>query len=245
MSADVVADVSTAVVSFRSADGDEVSSKLEPSMPALFDAQPWRTFRSYKGQRNYSGWYWSATERAHVIHESRNELATLLLADFDVGVHRIAAQPFHLTANVNGKIREHTLDYLLATDDGTVVIDVTTEERLSGPKVAFLCAWTRQVIESIGWRYDVITEQPRVLLANVRFLAGYRRDWLVNEAALSEVRSRASTLVGCRIDDAERHVADIPQPLVRSALMHMLWLHEFPVDLSVPLSPTTLLEMPK
>jgi hypothetical protein len=43
-----------------------------------------------------------------------------MLADFDVAVHRIAAQPFHLTVNVNGKTREHTLDYLLATDDGAI-----------------------------------------------------------------------------------------------------------------------------
>ena len=213
MSADVVADLNTAVVSFRSAGGDEVSSKLQIAMPALFDAKPRRTFRWYKGQRNYSGRYWSATERCHVVYESRNELAALLLADFDVAVHRIVAQPFLLTAEVNGKARKHTPDYLLDTDDGTVVIDVTTEKRISRPDIGFLCTWTSQVIESIGWRYEVMTEQPPTLIANVRFLAGYRRDWLVHLEALAELRAQATGLIGCRIDDAERRIRTIPRRL--------------------------------
>ena len=43
---------------------------------------------------HYSGTYWSATERGHVIYESRLELARLLFADFDASVNRIFAQPF-------------------------------------------------------------------------------------------------------------------------------------------------------
>ncbi|MFI9580812.1 hypothetical protein ACIHCQ_02965 [Streptomyces sp. NPDC052236] len=46
----------------------------------LQSACPWRTFRWYKGQKHYSGTYWSSTMRDHVIHESRLELTRLLLA---------------------------------------------------------------------------------------------------------------------------------------------------------------------
>ena len=35
-------------------------------------------------------------------------------------------------------------------------------------------------VESLGWSYVVENEPPRIRLANVRFLAGYRRDWLVD-----------------------------------------------------------------
>jgi hypothetical protein len=55
----------------------------------LASAAPWRTFRWHKGQRHYSGTYWSATERDHVIYESRLELARLLFADFDTSVRCI------------------------------------------------------------------------------------------------------------------------------------------------------------
>lgn len=81
----------------------------EVSPTALF-AAPSRNFRSYFGQRHYSGTYWSATERDHVIYESRPELANLILADFDPTVHHIVAQPFQLTANVDGQERRHILD---------------------------------------------------------------------------------------------------------------------------------------
>jgi hypothetical protein len=58
------------------------------SVPAgvLAAAAPWRVFRWYQGQQHYSGRYWSSTQRDHVIHESRLELAVLLLADFDRSV---------------------------------------------------------------------------------------------------------------------------------------------------------------
>jgi hypothetical protein len=63
-------------------------------------ATPWRTFRSHRSQRHYSGWYWSSTTGGHVVYESRLELARLLLADADRDVVAIAAQPF-LTSSSN------------------------------------------------------------------------------------------------------------------------------------------------
>lgn len=64
----------------------------------LLNTVPWRTFRWYKGQRHYSGMYWIATTRAHVVCESRLELARLIFADCDRVVQRILAQPFLLKA---------------------------------------------------------------------------------------------------------------------------------------------------
>jgi hypothetical protein len=58
---------------------------------AVAAGRPWRTFPWYLGQRNYSGRYWSATERALVGYESLLELSRLILADFDCDVKRIAS----------------------------------------------------------------------------------------------------------------------------------------------------------
>lgn len=65
-----------------------------------------------------------------------------------------------------------------------------------------------------------------------RFLAGYRREWLINGEALAHVRSCREDLVGLRIDDAERRLAQrVPLPYVRSALMDTLWRQELLVRL--------------
>jgi hypothetical protein len=81
-----------ATVSFRTASGVvEDESWTIADCAVLSNAVPWRTFRWYKGQRHYSGTYWSATMRDHVIYESRLELARLIFADFDRAVHRIVA----------------------------------------------------------------------------------------------------------------------------------------------------------
>jgi hypothetical protein len=120
-------------VSFRRRSGECVEDWVWPTVPVgdLEAATPWRTFRWYKGQKHYSGIYWSATVRDHVIYESRLELARLLFADFDPSVHRIVAQPFLLKAEVDGKPRKHIPDYLLITDQVPVVADVKPLHRLS------------------------------------------------------------------------------------------------------------------
>jgi hypothetical protein len=88
-----------AVVSLRMADGGEASFPL-PQVRArqVASAVPWRQARSARGQVHYPGYFWSATMGAHVVYESRLELARLLLADFDRHVAVIAGQPFTLTA---------------------------------------------------------------------------------------------------------------------------------------------------
>lgn len=67
-----------ATVSFRTESGvaeDEYWAVVESAQ--LSNTVPWRTFRWYKGQRHYSGLYWSATTRDHVVYESRLELSRL------------------------------------------------------------------------------------------------------------------------------------------------------------------------
>ena len=90
----------------------------------LSQAAPWRTFRWRDGQRHYSGTYWSATNRDHVIYESRLELARLLFADYDTTVKHVIAQPFFLRAKVNRRIRRHVPDFLLFADGLPRVVDV-------------------------------------------------------------------------------------------------------------------------
>jgi hypothetical protein len=240
---EVGVDVSSAVVSYRPAAGEERSLPLaRAETSALYRASPWRTFRWYYGQKHYSGTYWSATMGDHVIYESRLELEILLLADFDPAVSGIVAQPFLLRAEVDGQTRRHIPDFLLETADGPVVIDVVRTTRLSNARIIQLLSWTEQLAVAQGWMYRVASETPRPLLANVRFLAGYRRARFINEHIVNEIRSGKANLVGLPIAEAERRFWANPRPLVRAAILHLLWRQELSVDVAQLLRPTTIIE---
>ncbi len=228
-------------VSLRRPDGEQVDRFLWDRLTGdkVVKAVPWRTFRWRNGQKHYSGTYWSATESGHVIYESRLELSRLLLADCDPTVKRIAAQPFLITTSVAGKPRRHIPDFLLLTDDGPIVVDVKPLGRLAKPSVKSTFAWTRELVEGLGWRYQVCTEPDPVILENVRFLAGYRREWLFPAALLTTLRDGA--VDGIALAEACSMVANWPVPLVRSAILHLLWTQYFTVDLGQPLNSRLIL----
>ena len=220
---------------------DDESERRRPwssvSTDELAAATPWRTFRWYKGQKHYSGHYWSATTRTHVPYESRLELTRLLDADYDTAVSGIVSQPFLLSAVVDGQLRRHVPDYLLVTDDGPIVVDVKPEARLDNPKVASTLAWAKRAIESRGWRFEVSCEPPEQRASNIRFLAGYRRDWLQPPGLLDELR--AANLNGLTLDEAvgTRSGLGWEAPLVRAALFHLLWRGVYQVELDTLLTP--------
>ncbi|WP_378735063.1 hypothetical protein [Nocardia brasiliensis] len=93
----------------------------------------------------------------------------------------IAVQPFLLRATVDRKLREQIPEYLLLTDDGPVVVAVKFRARMARPAVQSTSTWTRELVESVGWRYEVANEAAPVMPENVRFLAGYRRPWLLRQ----------------------------------------------------------------
>ena len=229
-----------ASVSFRSAsDGQEKTLKLrDANSAALAGAAPWRRFRWVKGQKHYSGTYWSATEHGHVIYESRLELARLLYADFDSNVNRIVAQPFLLTIDINGRTRRHIPDFLLVTDTGAVVVDVKPQHRLADPKVSSTFAWTRTVVNARGWRYEVASEPPVIELANIRFLAGYRRSALVDDALVRQVR--AAEIDGATLAEAMKQIRE-PAPTVRATILHLMWTQELIIDMTQPLTARTVI----
>ena len=220
--------------------GDVARVGMSSAKPAMLDeAVPWRTFRMYYGQPHYSGTYWCATVNSSVIYESRLELSRLILADFDMKVSHIVAQPFLLRAKVDGVRRRHIPDYFLNTCDGPVVVAVKPRDQLDKPKNIDTFAWVRCAIECLGWRFEIASEPEPVLMENVRFLAGYRRSRYVNADALNELRSM--NLRNGSFGDALRQVRHAPPPLARSALLHMLWTHEVSTDLNAVLTDRSIL----
>lgn len=228
-------------VSFKDAAGRESEAGLAlVSAEVLATGQPWRVFRWHRGQAHYSGWYWSATTGGHVVYESRLELARLLLADFDPEVAKVAAQPFLVTAPSGGRVRRHVPDFLVIGRDGGVrVVNVKPADQLKVPKVADALAWAGEVFAARGWQHEIWSGAEPVLLANVRFLAGYRFADRV-DASLTEVIARDAPS-GATIGELEQGWPDSADD-ARAAVLHLLWRGVFRTDLMMPLSSATRLE---
>lgn len=130
---------------------------------------PVRKVRSHPHQRHYSGMFWSATNRDHVVYESRLELDRLWLADYAPDVVRIAAQPMWLCGRDGKDLRRHVPDLLLEhADGGFTVVDVKPATLARRDEVAQVFAWTERVCASRGWSYEVWMGADPVVLANLR-----------------------------------------------------------------------------
>jgi hypothetical protein len=228
-------------VSFRDAAGRESEAGLAlVSAEVLAAGRPWRVFRWRRGQAHYSGWYWSATTGGHVVYESRLELARLLLADFDPRVAVIAAQPFLVTAPWGGRVRRHVPDFLVISREGGVrVVNVKPADQLMLPKVADALAWAGEVFAARGWEHEIWSGEDPVLLANIRFLAGYRFADRVDASLTDAVARQAAS--GATIGELERGWPERAGD-VRAVVLHLLWRGVFRADLMVPLSSATRLE---
>ena len=230
----------TCTISYRDSNDQVVEmNAAELSAEMLRNTLPWRTFRWFHGQCHYSGSYWSATESAHVIYESRLELSRLLMADFDNSVTQIRAQPFQIKTRVDGRAVRHVPDYwLLRQGVPPTVVAVKPAGMLEDPAIKATFPWVREEIESKGWKFEIASEQPAAQLVNVRFLSGFRRPETISVRVLEELR--CLHIDGLAFAEAIRLIT-CPEPLVRAALLHMLWRHELEADLSVVMSSKTVL----
>jgi hypothetical protein len=224
--------------SVRVADGSTREMLLaELTATVVLSAVPWRSVRSYRGQRHMPGWYWSATTGGHLVYESRLELARLLLADFDPEVVGIAAQPFL----VQDADRRHVPDFLLRRVDGSVVIvNVKPAEQLDVVKVADALAWAGGVFMERGWEHEVWSGADAQLLANVRFLAGYRRAELIASVDIAAIWSPGTVLT---IAAAEAALTDVGVVDPRPVVLGLLWSGRLRIDLQRPLTSDSNLEV--
>ncbi len=229
----------TPALCLRAADNIERQVPIDvATAEEVLAAVPWRTFRPYRKQKHYSGWYWSTTTGGHVIYESRLELARLLLADFDPDVAAIAAQPFLLVGS-GRKPRHHIPDFFLGHRNGTYsVVNVKPEEMLGHPPVASSLAWAEEVIGARGWADEVWTGCAPLVLSNVRFLAGYRRRDMFDPQLLDAAEEAAGS--GETIGEIERCLIADGMTDPRPLLLHLVWTARLRVDLALPLGGDTV-----
>ena len=178
------------------------------------------------------------------MYESRLELARLMLADFDRAVTAVAAQPFWLRFRDGGRVRRHVPDFLLVRADRSVLlVNIKPAGQAADPEVAEALEWPGRLAAGHGWDYEVWTGADPVYLGNVRFLAGYRRPWVVPAAwaeAVLALRRPGDTVrsLACRAARA------CPPGSARPAVLRLLWEQRLAADLHRPLDGDSVLEAP-
>jgi hypothetical protein len=225
-------------VVFAGPDGGEVRGGLDVLGRADLDqCQPVRSFPSYKGQRNYPGWYWSATMGRRVGFESWVERGHLVALDFDGAVTAIVSQPFWLSWRTPaGKVRRHPPDFFarLADGGGLVIDSRPAGVADDGDREAF--AVTRRACELLGWGYMVCGEMDPVVAANHRWIAGYRHPRCGEPE--TEARLLKAFGSGLELMDGAETAGD---PLATlPVLFHLIWRRELTADLSLVLSDRTV-----
>lgn len=230
------------VVSVRTVEGERHFPFRRAAATQILGAIPWRRARSVRGQKHYSGLYWSATAGSHVMYESRLELARLLLADFDPGVVALAAQPFQMRVRIGDRVRRHVPDFfLVGADRSATVVNVKPAGRLAESDVAEALRWPGEIIAAHGWGYEVWTGEDPIYLANVRFLAGYRRPGLEAEGLLDAVH--AEVCAGDRVGSVVARLGvRFGYAEVKAAVLRLLWQHRLSTDLRRRLDADSVLE---
>ncbi|MGH3815209.1 MAG: TnsA-like heteromeric transposase endonuclease subunit, partial [Pseudonocardiaceae bacterium] len=202
------------------------------------DGSPVRSFPSFKGQRNFVGWWWSATSGRHVGHESWLERDHAMLLDFDAEIAGFSSQPFGLSWLDGTRQRGHVPDYFARRADGTaLVVDVRADERVE-PDDAEVFAVTEAACAEVGWEFRRVGALDPVVVGNVRWLSRYRHPRCGQRVDVSdrlrEVFSKPTALRD-GVSMAGESLEVLP------VLFHLLWRQELTADLaSAALSVSTV-----
>ncbi|WP_328697546.1 TnsA-like heteromeric transposase endonuclease subunit [Streptomyces sp. NBC_00342] len=159
-----------------SVDGVRRRRLLQASWDLRFEAvEPVREFTWHKYGRGFAGWYYSVTVRDHVGYESWLERDRLVLLDRDPQVIAIASQPFWLHWHDGVRARRHAPDYFVRLADGRArVVDVRAEDDMDEETRDSFAA-TERACGTVGWEFSWVGRPEPVFMANVRWLARYRR----------------------------------------------------------------------
>lgn len=203
---------------------------------------PMRKFSWYQNQRHLPGLYWSATMRDHVGYESRHELASATLADFDRNVVGIHSQPVTFKLVLDGKRRVHTPDYLLVMRDGTTVLrNVKTDHALERrPELLVYFDQLEEVLRNAGQRHELWTRPPSpTFFHNVHQLSQFRNPDLFRNvdypAILADVRHART------VGEAEQWVKGERFATARALVRHALWRCDLRANLHEVLTDATRL----
>lgn len=187
-----------------------------------------RSFPSYKGQRNFPGFYFAACLGRLVCFESWLERDEAMAMDFDPLIMAFAPQPFRLEWVDHTGDCSHSPDYFARRGDGSgVVVDCRPQDRIK-QRDRELFDGTAVICAEMGWEFRLVHGHDPVWLANVRWLAGYRLARFRREptaTALLDAFASTAPLAWA--------AAEIGDPIaVLPVLYHLLWSGELRAEMA-------------
>lgn len=197
-------------------------------MVAFENVLPIRQTAAFKGQQNFAGLWWCATNQRHVGFESWCERDRLMSLDFDPDVIGVSSQPFSITLPSSLPQHSHVPDYFIRRRDGSAVVLDVRPDALVTPADQDVFQATKDLCDRVGWSYLRLGAQPPVLLANLRWLAGYRHPRCRREAIatlLTDILSNGPASIRDLMAAAGDPVTVLP------TLFHLLWNRMFSTDL--------------
>lgn len=180
------------------------------------------------------GYYWFSSIDQLVPYESRLEMFTLLQLDFSGETVGVLSQPLVLHFEQRGKTVQHVPDFFLSDQSGGMtLVDVKPSELVDREVNRKLFRWTDEACSRLGWGYEVRSEPDETFLANLQWLAGYRRPPALIDSYAGELVSACSG-GSQKLGDLMGFVGN--QLLVRPVLFHLLWRRILSTDMTSLLS---------
>ncbi|MEU5796196.1 TnsA-like heteromeric transposase endonuclease subunit [Streptomyces sp. NPDC047813] len=142
---------------------------------ALEECLPIQQFPVLKGRRTAPGWWWSATDRRLVPYGFKAMRTQVMMLDHDPRVVALACRPVELLWHGRGgKIISHAPHLMARLADGSGLLVDCAGPFGAGRRLVWRAAHLKAAATAAGWRYRLVGPPPRVVEANVRWLAGYR-----------------------------------------------------------------------
>ncbi|MFJ9854970.1 TnsA-like heteromeric transposase endonuclease subunit [Streptomyces sp. NPDC101150] len=205
---------------------------LEAAQDVAFEGCPAvRPFPVRHGRRVAPGWWWSSTTGRLVAYGSGAMRTQLMLLDRDPAVVALACRPVELVWREESKVVGHAPQLMARLQDGSGLFLDCAGRGGSSARLAERARVVAAAAEAVGWSYRLAGPPDPVVVANVRWLAGYRHPryaagpWM---PALVEVFSSPRPAVEA--------VCELGDPIaVWPAVFHALWSGVLRVRLDEPL----------
>ena len=202
----------------------------------LYNMKPIRTGNRYPRQRNYHGLYFMESAGKHVWFESLLEESGLARLDMGSRIVNIASQPMMMRF-LDGSV--HYPDFLaLHANHRQVVYDVKPQGHMTEDVVRQFDK-TRAVAELVGWGYAVLHELGAVEANNLNWFRQFKHhQFHPDYAAVNNLARALREPLPVIIAAAALGLPTLAEG--RSALFHLIWKGTFTIDLTCPLSDSSL-----
>ncbi len=226
------------LISVTLASGERVQ-KREIALLTKYERQelsPYREPGVHRTQKHIPGFFWVSQINELVWYESRLEMFTLKQLDFTQQIKSVLPQPFALHFKSDGKARLHTPDFLLWLEGNQrLLVNVKPRRYVDRPLNQRSFQACNELCETLGWSYVTLSEPNPIFLANLNWLAGYRRIPANFSQYAKSIIEKAA--IRRPIQDLLKGVG--PESLVRPVLFFLMWKRQLDFDTRSLLSNTS------